>query len=314
MQKRIPWVEKHRPASLNNFVFQNEDQKKKITNIIQSQDIPHLLFHGVQGSGKTTLSRIIVNELINAGIVDEMDVHVINGSDENNVETIREKIKTIANTYSMGGYKIIQFEEMDYLSHSAQACLRAMMEDSIENCRIIGTCNYPNKLMPALMSRFQDFGFKSPAVEDVYRFVASVLIEEDINFDPTVFKNYVDSYYPDIRKILNQMNSASVDGELQAPSQASADASDWKYKVTELTKTLKFDEMRSVVLSTIPREEYGDVYRLLYNIIENALKDNKKEASVGPAVITIANYLYKHAIVADPEINLAAMFIELGNL
>lgn len=314
MQKRIPWVEKHRPASLEKFVFQNDDQKKKLTNIVESDDIPHLLFHGVQGSGKTTLSRIIVNTLVDKGIVDEMDVHVINGSDENSVDTIREKIKTIANTYSMGKYKIIQFEEMDYLSHSAQACLRAMMEDNIDNCRIIGTCNYPNKLMPALISRFQDFAFKSPSLDEVYKFTAGVLITEGIDFDPEVFKNYVDAYYPDIRKILNQMNSASIGGTLESPSQNAADSNDWRYKVIELIKNLEFDKMRQTVLSVIPREEYSEVFRVIYNNIESALKEHNKANAVGPAYILIANYLYKNSIVADPEINLAALFVELGGL
>jgi DNA polymerase III delta prime subunit len=303
-RKNILWVEKYRPQNINEYIFHDELLKKKIISIINSNDLPHILLSGVQGSGKTTLSNIILNELN----VNKNDILRINASDETGVDSMRDKIKSFAQTYAHGKFKVVQLEECDYLTHNAQATLRTMMEDYSENCRFIGTCNYENKIIPALKSRMQHFHFKNPNIDDILIKMGEILSNENIYFDIDVLSTYVSIAYPDIRKIINLLQQNSIDGKLQFPNNNESEI-DYKFKLLDLIVKKDIRSARKLVASSVSRDEYEDFYRFLYMNVDKLTKNVDKQESI---IVIISNYLYKHSIVADPEINAAACLIEIS--
>lgn len=309
MRKRINrlWMEKYRPQKLADVVFQNDQQKKKFQSYIDQGEIPHLLFQGVQGSGKTSLAVALVNEL---GI-DPIDVLLINASKENSVDVMRDKISNFVQTFAMSQFKVVRLEEMDYLSIQAQAVLRGIMEDYSDHVRFIGTCNYVNKIIPALRSRFQEYFFKAPAVEETSLLVANILIQENIEFDLDTLDKYIVTCYPDIRKLINTLDQNSIDGKLVLNTSDSS--ADYKFQLLDLLETGNIKEIRKLVCAEVSREEYDDVYRFLYENIHRVPKFAKNEVRES-AIVLLAGYLYKQALVADLEINFAAFCIELGNL
>lgn len=306
MQKLF--VEKYRPTSLDAVIFQDENLKTRFKSFIENGEIPNLLFSGVQGSGKTTLSRVLIKELK----IDAADILTINASDENSVEDMRNKIKGFAYSLPIGKFKVVQLEEFDYLSHNAQSVLRSIIEDTSDVTRFIATCNYDNKIMPAIKSRFQQFHFKAPDIESVIIRMGEILISENIEIDLDVLDKYVRAGYPDIRKIINLLQQNSASGKLVAAS-SSSDSTDWKFKLLDVLAASDFRTARKIVCENAAREEYEDVFRFLYENINKIAKfktmDKQEEA-----IVVIADYLYRHGICADPEINIAAMFIALGQL
>lgn len=303
------WVEAYRPTTFSDgYIFNNIEHKRAFERFVKEKQIPNLLLSGVQGSGKTTAAKILINMLE----IDEADILVINGSDNNSIDYIRDTISSFANTFAMSSFKIVFIDEADYVTPNAQAALRVLMEESSENCRFILACNYDNKIIPALKSRVQQFTFKTPSIEDVAVRIGEILITEEIVFDTNVLLKYVSACYPDIRKIINMIEQNSHGGQLIDAS-ATGDAADYKFKMFDYLKAGSISELRSYVCKNVPREEFEDVYRYMYDNLHEVPKfqDVQKYSA---AIVTIAAYLYKHALVADPEINIAAMFIELNNI
>jgi DNA polymerase III delta prime subunit len=298
------WVEKWRPAIADDFVFHSNEQKKIILSFIANKEFPNLLFSGVQGSGKTTLAKILINECE----IDGSDVMILNASDENSVDTIRDKISSFAQSFAMGKFKVVLFDEFDYSTPNAQAALRNMMEECSDNCRFIFTCNYENKIIPAIKSRVQSFSFKSPSLEDTMVRLGQILVEENINFDIDTLDKITRATYPDIRKAINVLQQCSVDGNLISPT--AEDTGDYHFKLLDLIEQNKLREFRKIVCEAIPKEEYEGVYRFLYENLQKcpSFKDMDKYEQ---GIVVIASYLHKHALVADTEINIAAMCIEL---
>lgn len=305
MSTNTLWVEAHRPLSLSGYIFQDDTQRKIIEGWIAKRDIPNLLLSGIQGSGKTTLSKIIVNELQ----MDESDVMTINASDENSVDTIREKIKSFAESYAFSGFKIIRLEEMDYLSLNAQATLRNLMEEASDNCRFIGTCNYENKVIPALRSRMQQFFFKAPNLESVYMTVADILLKESVEFEVDDLDKYVRGSYPDVRKIINTIQQHVISGKLTSAN--SSNTADYKFVALDLLRANKLNDLKDLILQTVAPSEYEDVFRFIY---ENMLESPLMRKHPDDAIITIADYLDKHGRVAVPEINMSALFSSLQRI
>lgn len=303
------WVEKFRPRTLDDVIFQDDSMKTKFKTLIKSGQIPNLLFSGVQGSGKTTLSRVLIRELK----IDPADLMTINASDENSIDAMRDKIKGFAYSMPMGKFKVVQLEEFDYLTQNAQSVLRAIIEDTSEVTRFIATCNYENKIMPSIKSRFQQFNFKAPDQEAVYVLMATILEQEGVDFDFELLETYVSATYPDIRKTINMLQQYSHGGKLR-PLNGSGDTStDWKFKLLDLLKGTDYRAMRKLVCENCSRDEYDDVFRFLYeNINKSAkFKDPTKEEE---AIVIIADHLYRHGLVSDPEVNIAALFITLGRV
>lgn len=303
--KRKIWCEKYRPTTIEEYIFHDKALQSAITKMLADKSIPHLLLSGVQGSGKTTLSQILVRELD----IDDTDVLVINASDENSVDTIRDKIKGFISTYAMGEFKVVCLEEADYITLAGQGVMRSMMEEYADVARFILTCNYENKIIPAIKSRCQHFRFKAGDKLDITEYAAGVLMSEKVKFDINSLDKFVAIGYPDIRKIVNLLQQHTNEaGVLQLPLQD--EAGDYKFKLLDCIARDKWLDARLLCCENVVAEEWEEVYRFLYENLEKAPKftdKNKWESGI----VIIADHLYKHGIVADPEINAAAMFIRL---
>lgn len=308
VDKHVLWVEKYRPTTLNAYIFHDESHKKAFESMIENKSIPHLLLSGVQGSGKTTMVQILIKELD----VDPTDVLLINASDENSVEIMRDKIKGFITTYAMGEFKVIQLEEADYLSQPAQAILRKYMEDPNCPARFILTCNYEHKILPAIKSRIQQYRFKSGNKDEIADKTARILIQEKIKFNIDLLDKYISVGYPDIRKIINLLQQNSFDGVLQSLS-IETEAGDYKFKLLDLINIDNWETARTLVCANVSNEEWDSLYRFLYENLDKSKKFSKKE-KWQEGIVVITDYLYKNSVIADQEINAAGMFIRLSQL
>jgi replication factor C small subunit len=298
------WVERYRPKTIANVIFQDDRQESQFEAFVKAGDIPHLFLSGVQGTGKTSISEALIRDLN----VDPSDVMKVNCSDEK-IDAVRSKVTAFAMSMPLGKFKVVRLEEIDYLSLDAQALLRSLIDETQSNCRYIATCNYANKVIPPLKSRFQEFYFKAPDKEKVALRMAEMLELENVEYDPENLLTYVDVGYPDIRKTIQLLQGNSQNGKLLDPKSVSKESVGWKYGLLDAISTGNFKAARKLVCDEATREEHEDVYRFLYENIDK-LKVNDKEE----AILVIAEHLYKHSIVADTEINLAACFISLGKL
>lgn len=302
------WVEKYRPRTVGDYVFRDDKQKKQVSSWVDSGAIPHLLFSGAAGTGKTTLAKVLLKELD----VDDGDVMMINASNENNVDTMRTKINGFASSLPFSGdFKYVLLDEADYLSPNAQAILRNMMETYSTTCRFILTCNYPNKVIPAIHSRCQGYHIEKLDTEEFTARVATILITEGTDLDLETLDIYVRSTYPDLRKCINMVQQNVVDGKLQAPGEGESGESDWILEYVALFQLGKISEARKLIVSKARAEEYEGVYRKLY---ENLDWFGEDDITQGRALICIRDGLVNHALVADPEINLSATLLELQHI
>jgi len=306
--KHVLWVEKYVPTSLDEYIFQDETHKKSFQQMIESQTIPHLLLSGVQGSGKTAIAQILIKKLN----VDPSDLLVINASDDNSVEFIRTHIKSFITTFAIGEFKVIQLEEADYLTHNAQAVLRKYMEDPNCPARFILTCNYENRIMPAIKSRSQQFRFKAAERNDIAELTATILLKEKVKFNIDLLDKYIAVGYPDIRKIINLLQQNTIDGKLQSLV-AESEAGDYKFKLLDLINVDDWASARSLACANVATEEWEDLYRFLYENLDKSKKFSKKD-NWESGIVIITDHLYKNAVIADQEINAAAMFIRLSQV
>jgi len=301
------WVEKYRPKTLDGYVFRDAAQKKQIERWVADKSIPHLLLSGSAGLGKTTLAKILINELE----IQDHDVLEINASRTNSVEDVRNKITNFVQMVSWGSpFKVVLLDEADYLSPNAQAALRGVMEEYHATSRFILTCNYPNMIIPAIHSRCQGFHVEKPDMAEFVTRVATVLAQEGVEFNDEHLLTYIDVTYPDLRKCLNMIQQNVHDGVLDPPHKGDEGAAEWKFEMVELFKAGKIQEARKLLCGKIRAEEMEDVYRWLYDHLE-IFGD---EANQDKAVLIIKQGLVDHALVVDPEINLAATLIKLGRL
>jgi DNA polymerase III delta prime subunit len=300
------WVEKYRPKTVDGYVFRDDHQRKQIATWIKDQSIPHLLLSGAAGIGKTTLAKILVHEL---GIED-YDVLEINASRTNSVDDVRDKITNFVSMIPFGPFKIVLLDEADYLSPNAQAALRGVMEEYHATARFILTCNYPNRIIPAIHSRCQGFHVERTDQTEFTARVATILVEEDIDFDLDTLDNYVKVTYPDLRKCINLVQQNVQDGKLNQADKGDAGEADWKFDMVELFKAGKINEARKLLCGKIRSEEMEEVYRWLYDNIEIFGDESKQHT----AILVIKQGLVDHTLVADSEINLAAVLIKLSRI
>ena len=300
------WVEKYRPKTVDEYVFKDEAQKHQVKSWVADSGIPHLLFSGSPGTGKTTLAKVLINDL---GVQDA-DVLLINASRDNGVDLIRRKITNFSETMPWGDYKVILLDEADYISAEGQAALRGVMEQYHASVRFILTCNYPNKIIPALQSRCQGFHITSLDTNEFTARIAEILIENEVKFELETLDSFVRATYPDLRKTINNVQMAVVDNELAKPESSDQDTG-WRVKMVELFKANQTREARKLIVANCRTDEYEEMFRWLYRNIEffGDTEDKQDEA-----VIVIRNGIVKHTQVADPEINLSATLIELNNL
>lgn len=301
------WVEKWRPKDLDGYVFRDQAQRQQIESWIKEGAVPHLLFSGSAGIGKTTLAKILINAL---GI-DEYDILEINASRENNVDTVRDRITSFVSTMPFGQWKIVLLDEADYLSPNAQAALRGVMEEYSQTARFILTCNYPHKIIPALHSRCQGFHIEKVDHTEFTARAATVLVNEGIQFELDVLDSYVKATYPDLRKCLNLLQMNSIDNQLKTPSETGKGTADYKLAMVDLFKQGKIREARKLLCEQARPEEMDEIFRWLY---DNLGLFSQTEEGQDEAILVIRKGLVNHTMCADAEINLSATITELAQI
>ena len=300
------WVEKYRPSKLDGYVFRDDHQKQQVLAWVKNKTIPHLLFSGNAGIGKTTLAKILFNELD----VNPYDILEINASRTNSVEDVRDKITNFVQMIPFGDFKVVLLDEADYLSVNAQAALRGLMEEYHTTARFILTCNYPNKIIPALHSRCQGFHIEKVDMTEFTARVATILVEENIEFDLDTLDTFVKATYPDLRKCINMSQMNSMSGKLHLPEKGDTGETDYKIEMVQLFKAGKIAEGRKLVCSQARPEEMEEIYRWLYDNVDIFGEEDKQNK----AILIIKQGLVDHTLVSDVEINLAATLIRLAAL
>ena len=294
------WVEKYRPSSLDTYIG-NEHLKSKVNVYLESGDLPHLLLFGKAGTGKTTLAKLLVNNI-------ECDYLYINASDENNVDTVRTKVKNFASTIGFKDMKIIILDECDYITPNAQAALRNLMETFSKHCRFILTCNYVERIIDPIQSRCQSFQIVPPSKSEVAKHLHSILVNENVIDNMEDIKVLVDSGYPDIRRIINSAQRNVVKGKLKLDT-SSIIQNDYKLKLLKILETQNkknaFKEIRQL-LADNKITDFADLFRLLYDEV-----DDYGKGHVAECILIIARYEISDSQVVDKEINVMAMLIEL---
>jgi DNA polymerase III delta prime subunit len=310
------WVAKYRPTTIEDIIFQNDTHRTFFHEVASGKrELPNLLLSGVQGTGKTTISLALIKDLN----IDPLDVMLVKCSDETGVDNLRDKVGRFAETMPMGNMKVVRMEEADYLSHNAQAVLRHIVEDNSDSCRFIFTCNYVNKIMPALKSRLQRYEFKAPNQEDVIIKMADMLEQEGVSLESEesiiALEKIVSVCYPDIRATIETLQQSVSNKKLTWSNANSSDASnDYKFKLIDYIEIGDFDSARDVICQNAQREEYEELYQFLYQNIAKVPKFKSDIQSQKLAVIGIADYLDKHSRSAFPDITMAALINALSNI
>ena len=298
------WTEKYRPSSIDTYVFRDEKQKQQVSGWLGDGALPHLLFSGAPGTGKTTLAKVLLQELN----VDPMDILEINASNENNVDTIRNKITNFSSTMPFGDMKYVLLDEADYITPNGQAALRGVMEMYHTSCRFLLTCNYPQRIIPALHSRCQGFHIEKLDVTEFTARIATICIEEGVELDGETLDTYVQATYPDLRKSINLVQQNVVEGVLQKPQDGDSATSDWMLSAIDMFKSGDYKGARTLICSQARPEEYDDVYKFMYRNLDLW---GTTDLQQDQAVVIIRNGMAKSSLCADPEINLSATLIEL---
>ena len=301
------WVEQYRPKDIDGYVFRDEAQRDQVKQWIKEGTIPHLLFSGAAGIGKTTLAKILINALN----IDPYDILEINASRTNSVDDVRDKIVNFVSTMPFGKFKIVLLDEADYLSPNAQAALRGVMEEYAHTARFIMTCNYPHKIIPALHSRCQGFHIEKVDHTEFTARAATVLVNEGADFDLDTLDSYIKATYPDLRKCLNLLQMNTVDNKLKSPSESGKGTADYKLAMVDLFKHGKIREARTLLCEQARPEEMEEIFRWMYDNLELWSKTPEGQDE---AIIIIRNGVVNHSMVADAEINLSATLAELSQI
>ena len=298
--KHSLWVEKYRPTTMDTYIG-NEHLKSKVSLYLESGDLPHLLLYGRAGTGKTTLAKLLVNNI-------DCDYLYINASDENSVDVVREKVKNFASTLGFAEMKVIILDECDYITPNAQAALRNLMETFSKNCRFILTCNYVERIIDPIQSRCQSFQIIPPDRKEVAVHLNTILTKEGVKSDINDIVTIVNGGFPDLRRVINAAQRQVVNGELVIDEGMSIQ-NDYKNQVLEILKTQdkknSFKNIRQL-LADSKITDFSDLFRLLFDTV-----DDWGRGHVAECILILSQYQQSDAVVVDKEINIMAMFIEI---
>ena len=298
--KHSLWVEKYRPNKLDNYIG-NDHLKSKVSVYLESGDIPHLLLFGKAGTGKTTLAKLLVNNI-------DCDYLYINASDENSVDVVREKVKNFASTLGFKDMKVIILDECDYITPNAQAALRNLMETFSKNCRFILTCNYVERIIDPIQSRCQSFQIVPPDRKQVAQHLANILNNETIQYDVKDIATIVNGGYPDIRRVINGAQRQVVNSQLTIDENTIVQ-NDYKLEVLEILKTQdkknSFKNIRQL-LADSKVTDFSDLFRLMFDTV-----DDWGQGHIAESILILSKYQQSDAVVVDKEINVMAMFVEI---
>ena len=291
------WVEKYRPKDLSTYVG-NEHLKEKVKVYLESEDVPHLLLFGKAGTGKTTLAKIVVNNI-------DCDYMYINASDENKVDDVRNKIKTFASSVGFKSLKVIILDECDYLTPNAQAALRNLMETFSKHCRFILTCNYVERIIDPIQSRCQSYKVVPPSKKEVAQQMVNILKEENCQFELDDIALIVNAGYPDIRRVINSAQRQIIDGKLTIDT-SSVIQNNYKLQLLEmLSNGSKLNDIRKLIADN-SISDYSELFRLLYDEVDNYGKGKQAEC-----IMNIAEAQFQDVNVVDKEINFMSLIIRL---
>jgi DNA polymerase III delta prime subunit len=298
------WTEKYRPSKLVDYVG-NEHLKSKVEGYLETGEIPHLLLYGKAGTGKTTLAKLIIKSI-------ECDYMIINASDENNVETVRNKVKNFASSMGFKPFKIIVLDEFDYMTPGAQAILRNLMETFSAHCRFILTCNYVEKVIEPIQSRCQTFQIVPPTKKDVAMQISKILKNEEIEFEVKDLVPIIDAAYPDIRKVINTCQLNSIKGKLKVDVQNLLE-NDYKNKIVDILKSSddkrnKYMKVRQALIDSRVTD-FTDLYTMLYDKVDEYGGENTSNV-----ILLLGDGVSKSAVAIDKEIIAAATLIQILNI
>lgn len=302
------WVEKYRPSGVDEYVFVDQAQRQQVEAWIANGSIPHLLFSGSSGTGKTTLAKLLIAQLG----VDEYDILYANGSKEARKVEWVDKLISFCQTMPFGAFKVVLIDEADYMNpNSVQPALRNLMEDYSDTVRFILTCNFPHKILAPIHSRCQGFQITKIDHTEFTARVATVLVSESVEFDIDTLDSYVKATYPDLRKCLNLVQMNSIGGQLSAPGSTDRGSRDWRFDCVDLFKKGRVRDARTLICQSATADDAEEIFRWMYDNLDIWGKTPEQQDQ---AIVIIRNGIANAPLVADQEINLSATLIELGQI
>lgn len=303
------WVEKWRPQNIEDYVWIDENQRREVQGWISDGEIPHLLFSGGPGCGKTSLAKLVLREMG----VDDSDIKYVNASMMTGIDGMRDLVG-FCETMPSGRFRYVLLDEADRLSPQAQDSLKNMIEEYSAICRWILTTNRPHKIFGPIHSRVQGYHVESLDREQFVTRVATILINEGVDLNGENFEildEYVTVAYPDLRRCLNMLQQNCKDGQLRRPKASAGGMSEYLVEAVALFKASRIHEARKIICANASDADYEEIYRLLYRNLDWWGDDDETR---NKAIVIIANRLKDHALVADPEIAMAACLVELSML